>query len=46
MKKISHFIFLFLAIGIAGTVLFLSTWDMPAPVTEVEKVIPNDQFSN
>jgi len=29
---------------IAGTAIFLATWDIPAPVAQVEKVIPNDRF--
>ena len=27
-----------------GGVAFLATWDMPAPSTQVEKIIPNDRF--
>jgi len=33
-----------LLVVVAGTAIFLSTWDIPAPVAEVEKVIPNDRF--
>jgi hypothetical protein len=29
---------------IAGTAIFLSTWDIPAPVAKVEKVISNERF--
>lgn len=32
----------FLLIGAA--VLFLVTWNIPAPVTEVQKVLPDDRF--
>jgi hypothetical protein len=30
---------------IVGGAIFLATWDIPAPVASVEKVIPNDRFS-
>ena len=46
MKNISRFIFFFLVIVIIGAVFFLSTWDIPAPSIEIEKVIPNDKFPN
>jgi hypothetical protein len=29
---------------IAATAVFLSIWDIPAPISHVEKVIPNDRF--
>ena len=29
---------------IVGGVAFLATWDMPAPKSMTEKVIPNDRF--
>lgn len=29
---------------LVATVGFLAAWDMPAPTTKVEKVIPNDRF--
>lgn len=44
MKKISRAILLLVVIIIIGGGVFLATWDIPAPVSTVVKVIPNDQF--
>jgi hypothetical protein len=33
-----------LALVVAGGVV-LTTWDMPAPTTTIEKVIPNERFN-
>ena len=33
-----------LALAVAGAVV-LATWDMPAPTTTIEKVIPNERFN-
>jgi hypothetical protein len=44
MKNVSRFMFLLGALVIVGVVLFLSTWDIPAPSVEVEKIIPNDDL--
>jgi hypothetical protein len=30
---------------VVGLVAFLATWNIPAPSTTVERVIPNDKFS-
>lgn len=35
---------LVLAVIIGGGV-FLATWDMPPPSSQVEKIIPNDRFA-
>ena len=45
MNRIFIMMFMTLVIIVAGTVIFLSTWDIPAPATKVEKVIKNDRFS-
>jgi hypothetical protein len=29
---------------IAAAAIFLLTWDIPAPVADVQKVIPDDRF--
>jgi hypothetical protein len=29
---------------IVGGVIFLATWDIPAPVATMEKIIPDDRF--
>lgn len=33
-----------LVLLVAGAVV-LTTWDMPAPTTTIEKVIPNERFT-
>ncbi len=32
-------------VAIAGGLVFLATWDIPAPTTTMEKVVPNDRFT-
>ena len=44
MKSISRIILLIVALIIVGGGIFLATWDIPAPVTSTEKVLPNDRF--
>tara|TARA_B100000315_G_scaffold186829_1_gene176350 strand:- start:2984 stop:3124 length:141 start_codon:yes stop_codon:yes gene_type:complete len=44
MKSLSRIMVLAVVVLIAGTAIFLSTWDIPAPIAKVEKVIPNDRF--
>ena len=44
MRNVSRFMFLLVIVIVVGGALFLSTWDIPAPSVEVEKVLPNDQF--
>lgn len=44
MKTSSVIVLLALAALIAGGVAFLGFWEIPAPATEVEKVIPNDRL--
>ena len=31
-------------IALAGLLAYLATWNIPAPSTTVERVIPNDKF--
>ena len=39
------FVFVVLMVALlGGGFAFLSTWDIPAPSAEVEKVISNDRF--
>jgi len=45
MNNLSRFIGLVALLFISGVILFLATWDIPAPVVEVEKVIPDEQFA-
>ncbi len=44
MKKVSGMLLIAIALIIVGTVVFLGTWEIPAPVAPVEKVIPDDRF--
>ena len=44
MNKFVAILFILFVIAIAGGVVFLATWDIPPPVQEVEKVLPNDRF--
>ena len=44
MKNLSRLVMLAVVLLIVGGAVFLATWDIPAPVSTVEKVIPDDQF--
>ena len=44
MGKLTIFILLLLLLGLGGGAVFLATWEIPAPVSNVEKVLPNDKF--
>ena len=44
MKSLFRIMFMALLLILAGGAIFLVTWDIPAPVAQVEKVIPNDRF--
>ncbi len=44
MNKFIAFLVILLVVALAGGVVFLATWDIPPPVQEVEKVLPNDRF--
>lgn len=48
-KAVKSRIGLVLGLGIvavvAGVLVFLATWTIPAPSTTVERVIPNEKFS-
>ncbi len=44
MGKWTVFILVLLLLGAGGGAIFLSTWEIPAPVSHVEKVLPDDQF--
>ena len=46
MKTLSKLIFFLVLLVLAGAGVFLVTWDIPAPTSPVEKVIPNDRFPN
>lgn len=42
--KLTLIIVAFFLLLIAGTGVFLATWDIPAPSKPAEVVIPNDRF--
>lgn len=44
MKRLSTSIFLLLVVVLLGGAAFLTTWEIPAPVTPVSKVLPDDRF--
>lgn len=45
MKTLFRLLLIVLVLLIVGGVVLLATSDFPAPVTPVEKVIPNDRFA-
>lgn len=44
MKNFSRLVFVAVIAALVGGTAFLSTWDIPAPVTAIEKVLPDDRF--
>ncbi|WP_173427178.1 hypothetical protein [Magnetospira sp. QH-2] len=44
MRGLTKFLLLLILLLVVGGGVFLVTWDIPAPVKKVEKVIPNDRF--
>lgn len=44
MSKKIVFVLSVLVVAVAGGGLFLVTWEIPPPSTQVEKVIPDDNF--
>jgi hypothetical protein len=38
-------ILIVIVLAVAGGAIFLATWDMPAPTSRVEKVIPAERFN-
>jgi len=44
MKRMPVILFFFVLALIAGGVGVLATWDIPAPVNSVEKVLPDERF--
>jgi hypothetical protein len=43
--KIAIIVFVVVLAVLAGGFAFLSTWDIPAPAKQVEKVISNEKLS-
>ena len=44
MKRFGIIVLIFLGLGAAG-VVFLASWDIPAPTKTVSKVVPNETFN-
>jgi hypothetical protein len=44
MKRLSVILVALLVVLIVGAGVFLATWNIPAPVAKVEKVLPDDRF--
>ena len=44
MRSLSRIVLFFLVAMIIGGAVFLATWDIPAPMTKIEKTIPDDRF--
>ena len=45
MKKLASIIIVGALLLLVGGGLFLATWEIPVPATEVERTIPNDWFT-
>ncbi len=44
MSKASLIVFAIFVALVVGGGIFLAAWDIPAPLTRIEKVVPNDRF--
>ncbi len=44
MKNVSRIVLLTFLAALIGGGVFLATWDIPAPLATIEKVIPDDRF--
>lgn len=44
MKNISRLVLIAVVAIVVGGSAFLATWDIPAPMTTIEKVLPDDRF--
>lgn len=44
MKKLASIVIVGALIILVGGGLFLATWEIPVPATEIERTIPNDRF--
>ncbi|NIZ01801.1 hypothetical protein [Thalassospira lucentensis] len=45
MKIITRIILLLVLAIIVGGAVFLITWDIPAPTTQIQETIPNSRFN-
>lgn len=44
MGKLTGLILLLIIVALGGGAAFLVTWEIPAPISNVEKVLPDDKF--
>jgi uncharacterized membrane protein len=44
MRKSTLVLIVIILGGLAGGVVYLSTWDIPPPTTKVEKVLSDERF--
>jgi hypothetical protein len=44
MKKLATIVIIGALIVLVGGGLFLATWEIPVPATEIERTVPNDRF--
>lgn len=44
MKSFSRIVLLVVLASLIGGGVFLATWDIPAPLAPIEKVIPDERF--
>ena len=44
LRHLPRLVFFLVALIIVGGGAFLATWDVPAPSSMVEKVVPNEKF--
>jgi len=44
MSLASKLTLLLIAVILIGGAVFLATWDIPAPTSQVEKVLPDNRF--
>jgi hypothetical protein len=44
MRKLTLFLVILLLVVIAGGIAVLAFWELPPPVTTMEKTIPNDRL--
>ncbi|WP_226893543.1 hypothetical protein [Nisaea sediminum] len=42
--KLTLWVVVVIALFFGGGFAFLSTWDIPAPTSQIEQVLPNEQF--
>ena len=44
LRHLPRLVFFLVFVIVVGGGAFLATWDVPAPVSMVEKVVPDDRF--